>query len=345
MTYTVKYSERNLKKSSEFETKTLLFMLALEPNRSKVHYIFIDFFNDVTGSNKKLDTLWDYQSKGVLNMTPRKIGKSLATLYENFISNLNFSSYTIFMPRPNSNYLVNSEMVHFGIDNFNNRYAEIFEGLKAEFYRRNPQSVLPIFENVDQRMDDFLNKVTFAIDHESKSGYVKDIINFKNKEIQPEALYEAIFDEIKVRQISKKMDNNEGVQIADISDAIIFKQFIKTADINVLIVNRLIGFDIFKRTAIPIQFDDEVSGLDKEDKKDLIEDCCAKISRALFDKNAKKQFWDFFERAIIFASSSPSLTPREIYERVEQDAGIKSRHLIGLSGIFLIALIQEGLTI
>ncbi|MCA6956607.1 hypothetical protein, partial [Pectobacterium polaris] len=88
--YTFKNTERNNKKASEFETKSMLYLLGMRTDSNEIETITIDCFNDVTGACNKFEKLWDIQSKNHSTLPPSKIGESLLTLYNNYVSDFDF---------------------------------------------------------------------------------------------------------------------------------------------------------------------------------------------------------------------------------------------------------------
>lgn len=341
MVYEFKFTEQNVERGSEFETKTLLYLLGIDPESSEINFIFIDCFNDVTGSDEHCEALWDFQSKGVKNLTPRQIGKSLITLFENYNCELKFRKYALFIPIPNQRYILNSSLNEFGIKNFDKYRKEIREGVKAEYIRRNES--INFGSDEDKRIDSFLDIVKFVVDCIKKQDYVKNLISFKDKDLKPSEFYIAIFDEIRAVQSSKKAISIHKCTINCISDALSFKKHLHTHDITTLLINRLIGVDLFNRKSIPIEFKSEVDGLEKNEIRDLIQDCNIRISRAVFDKNSKNDFWNFLEKSITQHIAYPELSSREIYNIVCSNGQKKYRHLSELSGIYLISVIMEGL--
>ena len=341
MAYEFKYTEQNLERASDFETKTLLFLLGFDQIKSKVHFLFIDCFNDVSGSDKNCSVLWDYQSKGVSNMSPRKIGESLFTLFDNYSSQLNFGKFALFMPKPKPTYVKDESLLEFGISNFGKHAEKIRQGLEVEILRRNNADTLTTEEQ--KRIGGFLEAVIFIADRGEKQDYIKNLVSFKDKDLKSKEFYSAIFNEIRGEQSNKKLNSIHGRHIQSISDALAFNKHLQTKDISILVVNRLMGVDLFKRTAIPLGFLSEVATLNSNDAKDLIIECQAKISRALFDKNNKIIFWKFLEKAMIEANNNTSQTPQEIYSNITNEGQTKYSHLSGQAGVYLISLLKEGL--
>jgi len=119
--YTFKNTEINNKKASDFETKSLLYLLGMRSDSEEIEIITVDCFNDVTGSNTDFSKLWDVQSKNHSSLPPSKIGESLATLYNNYISSINFNEYILFIPKLNREYLVDSSLNIYSYENINKK--------------------------------------------------------------------------------------------------------------------------------------------------------------------------------------------------------------------------------
>ncbi len=51
MNYTFKNTEINNKKASDFETKSLLYLIS---RKKEIEYVTFDCFNDVSGVNRKI---------------------------------------------------------------------------------------------------------------------------------------------------------------------------------------------------------------------------------------------------------------------------------------------------
>lgn len=88
--YTFKNTEINNKKASDFETKAMLYLLGMRSDSNEIDLIAVDCFNDVTGISEDFEKLWDVQSKNHGSLPPSKIGESLSTLYDNYISSITF---------------------------------------------------------------------------------------------------------------------------------------------------------------------------------------------------------------------------------------------------------------
>ena len=97
MSYTVKSSEKTKKTGSDYETKALLYLMNFRSDSDEIHYFVVDFFNDLTGMDRMASDLWDLQSKGAKNVSPKVIGQELVTLFKNYLSDIEFKTYILFM--------------------------------------------------------------------------------------------------------------------------------------------------------------------------------------------------------------------------------------------------------
>jgi hypothetical protein len=340
MVYEFKFTERNVERASEYETKTLLYLLGIDKNRSKVWFVLIDCFNDVTGSNKNCEILWDFQSKGVSNLTPRGIGEALYTLFMNYNSELNFQKFALFIPIPKHNYVLNPSLNEFSISNFEKHRETIREGLEAECIRRHTFDT--INSQIKSQIDSFLDNVMFVVDRWEKEKYIKNLVSFKDKDLKTKEFYLEIFEEIRFVQNNKKHRSIHNEKINAICDVLNYNKHIDTQTIKTLVINRLIGVDLFKHRSIPFGFLPEIERFDQSAVKDIVLECKSKICRAIFDKNGKKDFWSFLEQSILVLINNSELTSREVYNIVTNDGQKKFNHLSEKSEIYLISLLKEG---
>ena len=98
MKYTFKNTEINNKKATDFETKSLLYLIGRRKDSKEIEYITFDCFNDVSGVNKNSDKIWDIQSKNEKSLNPKKIGKYFYTLFDNYLSSFDFKEFIFFSP-------------------------------------------------------------------------------------------------------------------------------------------------------------------------------------------------------------------------------------------------------
>lgn len=331
-------TERNNNKANEYETKAMLYLFGCRKDSINIDVFIIDCFNDVTGSTVSVDQLWDVQSKGVQSLNPQKIGTALITLYQNYISDIDFEYYILLMPKLKEMYLQDEELSAYGITNFIAKYVDkIREGLSKEYLRRN--KISPDAKDIE----DFLNKIEFIIANGNKAEYVKKITTFTSKNSLEDEFYNIIFDEIRDKQTILKSTNIDGYTIMKPAEVLQFGKSIWKKDIDSLVINRMLGVDIFNQRAVPIAFIDEIVTLESEERKDVLVDCQSEIAKMLFDKNGRMIFWKFFEKLLSHKKDIIRKTPREILQQIKSEKILIPRILSDMSVIYMISLLKEGL--
>ncbi|MDU4953952.1 MAG: hypothetical protein E6X21_16705 [Clostridium sp.] len=330
-------TERNNAKANEYETKAMLYLLSYRKDSDKIDTFLVDCFNDITGSNIDVTKLWDIQSKNVKSLYPSKIGISLITLFQNYISDIDFAYYILFMPKLKEMYLHDESLSTYTIDNFLDKHkGKVSEGLKKEYQRRNGKTANKTL------IEEFLKKVYFVVASEDKVEYIKNIIKFKNVIIE-DKFFIFIFNEIRDKQTKLKNIDIEGKSIEVAKDVLQFEKTINRNEIDILIINRFVGVDLFSNRMIPNLFFDEIKEYDKEERKDIIKECNAAISKVIFNKNNKKLFWIFFEGTISLLRNSSEESPRQIYEELKRKRVKIPLLLDELSVIYLISVLKESL--
>lgn len=335
--YTFKNTEINNKKASEFETKSMLYLLGYAHDSNEIDLITVDCFNDVTGANEDFSKLWDVQSKNHSSLPPSKIGESLSTLYDNFISSFNFYKYILFIPKLERSYLKDPSLNVYGYANINDKQKKGIEHkLKEKINGNKSENVPPLF-------NDFLESVTFVEDNKKISTYIKKLSKFKNIRSIPEKIYENIFNEIRNAQTALKNSYIENEKISHPSEVLHFKRHITKLQINTLLINRLIGVDVFSFPGVPTPFVPFVSELDEEEIKDLLQECNENLSRAFFDKNGCKDFWEVSEKIIFLLSTDLKKTVLQTYEELTSQHKIDTLYLTPTTIQYMISLIKTGL--
>lgn len=336
--YTFKNTEINNKKASEFETKALLYLLGMRSDSEEIEIITIDCFNDVTGSNSDFSKLWDVQSKNHISLPPSKIGESLSTLYNNFISAIHFHEYILFIPKLNRDYLIEPNVNVYNYENIQERQKKGIENKLKEKINGNKSGKNPPL------LFDFLSKIYFVEDNKKISTYIKKISKFRNKKSIPDAIYDRIFFEIRDRQTALKNSYIENEKIKHPSEVLNFNRHIRKIDINTLLISRLVGIDIFSFPGIPLNFFIVLNGRDEEEVKDLIQDCNENLSRAFFDKNGCREFWKVTESLIKILRDKPNDSVFDVYSMLESEVSVKTEYLTKETLLYMIALVKTGLT-
>lgn len=331
-------TERNNEKASEYETKAMLYLFGCRQDSEDMDVFIIDCFNDVSGANRNVNRLWDVQSKGVKSLNPKKIGEALVTLFQNYCSDIEFEHYILFMPKLKEMYLNDEDRSYFQIDNFKLQYTDkIRQGLKSEYERRR------CFEPQEIDLDNFLQMVEFVIAEEQKQGYIRRITSFRSSLRLEEAFYDALFDDIRNQQTILKTKNIDGYQIMNAVEVLQYKKILWKKEIDELVINRILGMNLFNSRQVPNSFIDEIALLDVEDRKDVIQECQSDIARLLFDKNGRNNFWRFFGRLLSYTDAIRVESPRKIEEQIRRDNVVIPGILSQKSVIYLISALKEGL--
>lgn len=339
MTYTFKNTEINNEKSSDFETKSLLYLIGKRKDKKEIEYVAFDCFNDVSGINKNANKIWDIQSKNEQSLNPKKIGKYFFTLFDNSISKFHFTELIFFSPVLKPDYKKNNKLQIYHADNFKDKTLQrIKNGLNEEITRVKGDSV-----NYNKELQEFFQKVLIVEDNQSGAEYIKSVTKFKKTQIKDENFYKSVFQDLRNIQTSKKNSYIENTVISQIKEVLDFKRHLSSKDVETLVISRIIGVEVFEYKSIPLYFSPIVDGLDIEDKKDLLQDCNSNLSRAFFNKNSNRVFWKTCETIISFLESHDSQTDIDlVYNSVFPNYNPKTSYLNEITIKYLISIIMEG---
>ncbi len=339
MSYTFKNTEINNEKANDFETKSLLYLIGKRKDSKKVEYVTFDCFNDINGINKKLDEIWDIQSKNEKKLNPKKIGKYLFTLFDNYLSPFTFKEFIFFCPILETSYKKNVNVNIYNLSNIKDKtFDRIKNGLLEEVER-----VKGIKSNYKSQIDLFLDKVIIVEDNNSKSEYIESVTKFKNVNIKSNDFYNSVFNDIRKVQTDKKNSLIENETILEIKEVLSFQRHLSVKEIETLIISRIIGFEVFDNIlSIPFCFNPIIKHLDQEDLRDLLQDCNSNLSRAFFNKNSNRVFWNVCELIITFLSENDKNNPEEVYNLIFSNKKVRSSYLTDMTLKFLISIIIEG---
>lgn len=259
----------------------------MRSDSNEIDLIAVDCFNDVTGISEDFEKLWDVQSKNHGSLPPSKIGDSLSTLYDNYISSITFFEYILFIPKLSRSYLKDENLNIYDYDNINDKQkAGIEKKLKEKINGNKSNLEPPLFK-------DFLSRVTFVEDTKRTSTYIKQLSQFKSKSTVSEDIYTRIFNEIRDAQTALKNSYIENQQIHSPSEVLKFNRHITKSEINTLLISRLVGIDIFSFPGIPLSFLSHVKSMDDEEIKDLLQECNENLSRAFLTKMDVETFGSY----------------------------------------------------
>lgn len=341
MTYIVKSSERLRPAASETETKALLYLMNFREDSDEVYYFVVDFFNDLTGMCKMADKMWDVQSKGAKNSSPKMIGKELVTLYKNYLSDFEFSCFILFLGGVSNTVRIDNNINSFDVSNVEvSALEKIIEGLKEECKSK---TYINDAEITDDKINDFLSKIYFVIDDKEKSEYVKKIIRLNPLIIPKDEVLVAIFNEIMNTQSGKK--NNRIVEDITLSlpnDAISYGRHLTVTEIKILVLNRILTQEVVGEK-LPISFIPIYSKYPEQNRKNLLEDCQLDFSKALFDTSSQDDYWKLFEEVYRLITNNPNDDINEIFNKLDKDLKNRCRHFNVLSLKYFISKIKDGL--
>jgi hypothetical protein len=339
MTYIFRNTEMNNEKASNFETKSLLYLIGQRSDSKDVVYVTFDCFNDVSGVNKRFDKIWDIQSKNEKKINPKKIGKYFYTLFDNFMSIFSFEDFIFFCPELNSEYKIDSIKTTYKLDNIvDATFERIKKGLTEEIERVQGNSTIHI-----SNIDNFLKKVLIVEDKSTNNDYIKAVTKFKNTNLKDDDFYSSLFNDLRDIQTAKKNSCIENSSISEIREVLNFRRHLSTKDIETLIISRIIGCEIFKYKSIPIYFSPVLDGMDIEDKKDLLQECNSNLSRAFFNKNSNKTFWDVCEKIVEYRTTITDNDVENIYLLLFVDYKFRISYITKETILYLISIIIEGL--
>lgn len=174
--YKVTSSEEKNEKATDFETKSMLYMMNYYSNSGNVEWFVIDFFNDVTGVNKLCTECYDIQSKGVKNIAPKQLGKYLVTLFKNYISEFNFSDYILFVESVSSTFLsqIGNKNVFLISDLLEDTQNAIYEGLEEETKNK---TYIDNDKITNENLVLFLKKYRLSLIHIQKKNMLKMLLS------------------------------------------------------------------------------------------------------------------------------------------------------------------------
>ncbi|WP_353095717.1 hypothetical protein [Tissierella praeacuta] len=343
MPYTVKSTEKLRKSCAEMETKALLYLMNFRDDSDEIHYFVVDFFNDLTGMDRTSSKLWDIQSKGASNSSPKAIGKELVTLYKNFLSDLTFSNLILFLGGVSNTVRTDDSKNIFGIENIKKEaLTKVIEGLKEESKNK---TYINSSQITTKSIDDFLKKVLFVIDDKPACDYVRAIIKDHPHIIPEENVLNAIFNEIRDEQSSKKNGHAiEGLMISTSDESLNYYRHLTNNEIRLMTLQRIINRDPVSQ-GVPLSFMPILNQCPPEKQKDMIDECKSSLCRALFNKNAAQSFWSIFEQIYFIILKNPSDDIQNLYSKVDKTLIKNCPDFDVLSVKYFISVVKDGIQV
>lgn len=343
MVYTVSSSERLRPSGAEYETKALLYLMNFRDDSNDVYYYVVDFFNDLTGMDRMGNRLWDLQSKGAKNNSPKAIGKELITLFKNYRSQLEFQCYLLFLGGVSNTVRINNELHVFDINNIKASAKEkIIEGLLEEAQDKTyiDNSII-----TEDEIEDFLSKVQFIVDDKNISEYVKSIIEVHSAIIPSDEMLIAIFNEIRDEQSSKKNNSVvENITIQTSVEALDYYRHLTAGEIKLLVLGRIINRNPFEK-GVPIAFMETLNRAPADKRKNMLEDCQLSLSRALFNKNQAEAFWKLFENIYKIIINKPNFDIGTIFQLLDRDLKERNTDFNAVSLKYFISIVKDGVQV
>ncbi|MDN5389351.1 MULTISPECIES: hypothetical protein [Bacillus] len=341
MPYTIKSSEKLRPSGAEYETKALLYLMNFRADSPDVYYYVVDFFNDLTGINRTGKKMWDIQSKGAKNSSPKAIGKELVTLFKNYRSDFNFNCFVLFLGGTSPTVRIDQTKNIFDIQNIHpTALKKMKQGLLEEC---NDKSYIDNTNITDKELDEFLSKVQFVVDDKKPHEYVKSIIKTHTKLIPDEEVLNAIFNEIRDKQASKKNSGVvENITIETTHEALSYSRHLTAGEIRLLTISRIINRDPFEKGP-PLPFYLILNSVPDERKKDVILESQLALSRALFNKNNANTFWRLFENTYTIIIQNPVDNVNVLYDKLDHDIVEQCYDFDVISLKYFISLIKDGI--
>lgn len=341
MSYTVASSEKTRKTGAETETKALLYLMNLRKDSDEIYYFIVDFFNDLTGMDKYSDKLWDIQSKGAKENSPKELGKELVTLFKNYMSDFDFADYILFVGGVSSTVRINDSINSFGIENIKeSAIQKMKEGLIEESKKKKYIRDIDITE---ENIGEFLGKVKFVVDNKKPSEYVRSIVKEHPSLVSEEKVLEAIFNEIRDKQASKKnVQVVEGVVIETKDEPLKYFRHLTATEVRLLALQRIINRNPIEQ-GVPISFLPVLKNCPPEHESDFIHECQTSLLKALFNKNSAETFWALLENIYNIILSNPKLNVNGIFDKVDKEIRNNARDFDVFSLKYFISQIKDGI--
>lgn len=344
MPYIVKSSEKLRKSGAEAETKALLYLMNFRIDSNDIYYFVVDFFNDLTGMDNMATRLWDLQSKGTHNVGPKAIGRELVTLFKNYMSEFSFESYILFIGSVSGAFRKDPSLTVFGIENAKDTAIELIkEGLVEEGRTKN---YINNSHLTDENIGNILKSVLFVIDNDKQPReYVKAIIKQHPNIIPEDKVLDAIFNEIRDKQSSKKNTPVvEGVIIETTDEALNYCRHLTNNEIRPLTLQRIISRDPLSQ-GVPVSFIPIYTAWMPEKQREMVEYCQGCLCRALFNKNAADGFGFLFENTYQLIVEHPTETVQQLFVRLQTLPNCVSRcpdfDVISLK--YFISVVKDGI--
>lgn len=338
--------ERNTRSGNNAETCALLHLMCYADERDEIEQFAIDCFNDVTGMDGSCFSLYDVQSKADKKVTPAELGKDLATLFENSVSDFSqyFVAFTLFIGGVSPTVLENPNLEVFTFLDMRVKAQETVRKQLVEACRKRHGGVFKD-KVTDENVDDFLcNKVRFVVAKSDPTDYIRALACDTSELFPSERKLKQIFGEIRNAQSNlKNMPSIADEVITRPDEVLDFGRALQAKDIRLLVIQRLLNRDFFE-DEVPPEFQDYLESLPPEKlERDVIEESQAGLFRQYLDKNNRKAFWNLFGEIVTLLDDDRTLGIEGIYEQIDIDTLRACAYMNKYSHIFFISIVKDGL--
>lgn len=341
MTYKITSSERTAASASEMETKAMLHLLC-EDDDSNIRGFAIDFLNDVTGMDNNAFRLYDVQSKGE-DAGPAALGEELVTLFKNYVSEFKdyFVRQILFVRRVTSSVLNDPELVDFS-------YADMKDEskikLRTALIETCKSKTYIVDEDItDENVGAFLGNVRIVIAKANKADYIKPLIHTTKPLGTTDRDLRAIFSEIRKKQLGVKSSSKvEGVEINYPYEAYNYGRVIKTSDIELLALSRVINKNPLE-AGVPAPFLSIYGNYEEDIADNMLNNCQLALAKQMFTKREASAFWNLLGDVVTTIQNMPNAGVDEIYRNLSHETLVACGELDALAHQYFIAIVKEGL--
>ena len=342
--YKITATEFNNEKATEYETKSMLYLMNYYNNRGEIAFFAIDFFNDVTGIDRYARNLYDIQSKGVKDVQPSTLGSFLVTLFKNYLSEFGFVDFILFIESmsPSIKRQIGDKTIFKYSDLSLSQQTSIKENLISEAKEKTYIEDKSLI--TEENVDNFLCKVNFVIGNKDTAQYIRDLIKVETDLNIEDSYLKKIFKEIRDHQSSKKNNGVENKVIEKIGDVFVYDKTIDISEIKILVLNRIISkhgtkFDC----AMPSCFSSIYMAVDETIRDDFLEECQNAVFKILLNKGNSDAYWTLFGEIFTLIKNNPTDDVDSLYQKIKEKTLDDVTFLDYNSARYFVAMVKEGI--
>ncbi|USK41697.1 hypothetical protein LIS77_26370 (plasmid) [Cytobacillus firmus] len=294
----------------------------------------------MTGMSSMGDKLWNIQSKASKNTNAKALGREMVTLFKNYMSNLTFNHYILFVGGLAKTIRIDNDKNFFGIENVTEKALKsITLGLKEESQSK---TYIDSTKVTDENVEKFLKVVQIVVDDKKNSEYVKSIIKTSVKLLPSDEVLDSIFDEIKDKQSLKKNSIVENIVINTSHEALNYSRHLTGEEIRLMAISRIINRNPLD-TGVPASFYDIIRDLPTHKKKDYVLNGQIGVAKAISNKNNIDNFWRFFENVYFVTLENPDVNVNAIFDKLDINLMGNCPEFDLISIKYFIATVKDGI--